>query len=112
VCSTPFGIIGIFTICVVNAAPDAVQCSTPFGIIGIFTAWVATCVLLPFTRAFSGIVLTWLLFEKFRGAKTIKLEEKLCKISLISARKYLPSGDFVLSLLTALASCIKLPSGV
>ena len=68
-CSTPFGIIGIFTrvgaraadlkFCVLNAfrhhrnlhaqrigtnTDSTKLCSTPFGIIGIFTAWVATCV--------------------------------------------------------------------
>jgi len=36
-CSTPFGIIGIFTEASVDAAAWLFECSTPFGIIGIFT---------------------------------------------------------------------------
>ncbi len=36
-CSTPFGIVGIFTRIVVILIIGALLCSTPFGIVGIFT---------------------------------------------------------------------------
>ena len=36
-CSTPFGIIGIFTCATYRLAAQNSKCSTPFGIIGIFT---------------------------------------------------------------------------
>ncbi len=67
--------------------------------------------LLSFTRAFSSTVLNWLLIEKFRDSKSVRLEHKAGKISLISARKYLPLGAFVLSLLIAVDFLIKSPSG-
>src|SRR2546429_1577854 len=37
-CSTPFGIIGIFTRMLSSRSNRWKRCSTPFGIIGIFTA--------------------------------------------------------------------------
>src|SRR4051812_39179707 len=37
-CSTPFGIIGIFTFASALARDPDSPCSTPFGIIGIFTS--------------------------------------------------------------------------
>ncbi len=38
-CSTPFGIIGIFTpSCKARMSAGLISCSTPFGIIGIFTS--------------------------------------------------------------------------
>ena len=36
-CSTPFGIIGIFTTVMLSQIATMIMCSTPFGIIGIFT---------------------------------------------------------------------------
>ncbi len=36
-CSTPFGVIGLFTLHVPERATLRVVCSTPFGVIGLFT---------------------------------------------------------------------------
>jgi hypothetical protein len=67
--------------------------------------------LLLFTRAFSSIVVTLLLLERFRDSKTIRFERKAGKIRLISASKYLSPRAFVLSLLIAVAFLINFPYG-
>jgi hypothetical protein len=67
--------------------------------------------LLSFTRAFSSIVLTWLVLDRFRDSNTVRLEHKAGEISLISACKHLPEAAFVLNPLIAVDFLIKFPSG-
>jgi hypothetical protein len=57
------------------------------------------------------MALSRLPFENFRDSKIVRLEYKVCRISLIAARMYLPSYECVVSLLTAVVFLIIPPFG-
>ncbi len=88
-CSTPFGIIGIFTVFIIPALPVRIRCSTPFGIIGIFTPrWSNACRVVEGAQRLSASLESSPLMSPLNMSPLVKSAQRL-SASLESSRQTL-----------------------